>query len=132
MSYSIEKKEYGIRITFEGMLDSENANKYVAEFLQVLNTMVDEFGIIMDLTKAKPMPEESQVIVDEAYKAVLQKKGMNRAASIVSSTIMKIQMVRMAKEHGIYDKARYIDATTNVNYEKAAIDWVERGIDPDQ
>ena len=131
MFYSIEKKEYGIRIAFEGMLDEENARKYVAEFLPVLNSMVGEFGIIMDLTKAKPMPEASQVIVNEAYKAVLQKKGMNRSASIVSSPTMKMQMVRLAKERGVYDTTRYIDIETSADYEKAAVDWVAGGIDPD-
>ena len=131
MIYTIEKKPYGLRVAFDGMMDVETAKKFATEFMQILAGIDRSIGLLIDLNRAKPMPPESQAPVDECYKAVVR-KGLTRAASIVPSAIMKMQMVRLSKEHGTYDKARYIDSTANSNWESIALNWIENGIDPDQ
>lgn len=130
MIYTIEKKPYGIRLAFDGMLDLENAKKYRADIKRTIAEIGKPIGVLIDLRNAKPMPPESQEITKEVYSLVL-KMGLTRAASIVPSSIMKSQMKRLAKENGTYDKARYIDSSTTSNWEQSASDWIEKGIDPD-
>ena len=131
MVYTIEKKPYGIKLSFDGMMDEEIAKNFAKEFMQVLNSIKGEIGILIDLSKGKPMPPAAQAAVNDCYKAVVQ-KGLTRSANIVSSAIMKTQMTRRAKEFGTYNKARYIESTTKANAEQIALDWIEKGIDPDQ
>ncbi len=130
MIYTIEKKPYGLRVAFDGMMDAETAKKFAREFMQILAGIDRRLGILIDLTRARPMPPESQAPVNECYKAAI-KKGVTRSASVVPSPLMKMQMVRLSKEHGTYDKERYIDSTANPNWESIALDWIERGIDPE-
>lgn len=131
MFYNIEKKPYGIKLTFDGLLDEENARKFASDFEETIDSFSGNIGILIDLTKGMPMPGNSQLIVNELYNKIL-KKGLTRSANIVTSTLMKMQMVRLAKEHGTYDKARYIDASANPGWEKTATDWIENSIDPDK
>ena len=131
MIYTIERKPYGLRLAFDGMMGVEIAKNFAGEFMRIYAGIDGSICILIDLTKGKPMPPESQALVNDCYKAVLQ-KGLIRSANIIPSSLMKIQMVRLAKEHGTYDKARYIDSTVNPDWERIALDWIEKGIDPDQ
>jgi len=42
-----------------------------------------------------------------------------------------MQFKRIAQESGIYVFERYIDAVTNQDWSKVAVDWVKNKIDPD-
>ena len=130
MVYMIEKNSYGLKISFDGMMDEEIARRFAAEFMQSLNSIEGEISLMIDLSKGSPMPQAAQEAVNDCYKAVIQ-KGLIRSANIVSSTLMKMQMTRRAREFGTYNKARYIDTSAN-NYEQVALDWIEKGIDPDK
>lgn len=131
MVYTIEKKPYGIRLCFNGMMDEETAKNFVNDFNKVLDTIAGSISIMIDLINGSPMPGKSQILVNELYQKVIQ-KGLIRSANIVPSSMMKLQMVRLAKEHGTYDKARYINFSDNPGWEKIALDWLENGIDPDK
>lgn len=131
MIYRIDKAPYGIRVTFDGMMNEDASKEFTKEFLQVLAGINGTVGIMIDLRNGKPISPESQNALNDCYYAVMR-KGLTRSANIVSSGLMKMQMVRRAKELGTYDKARYIDSTSNSNFEQIALDWIERGIDPDK
>ncbi len=131
MIYSIKKEPFGLRVTFDGMMNEESSKSFSKEFLDILTTINGNVSILIDLRKGKPISPEAQAIVNDCYYAVI-KKGLVRSANIVSSSIMKMQMIRRAKELGTYDKARYIDASLNENCEQIALDWIEKGIDPDK
>ena len=130
MIYKIEEAPYGIRVTFDGMMDEEVAKEFAKEFLRVLAGIDGNISILIDLRRGKPISVKSQEALNECYNAVV-KKGLIRSANIVSSALMKMQMMRRAKELGTYDKVRYIDSSENENCEQIALDWLERGIDPD-
>lgn len=131
MVYTIEKTRYGIRLSFDGMMTEEIAKNFAKEFMEVLNSTTGEIGILMELSKGKPMPPGAQAAVNECYQAVLQ-RGLTRSANIVASALMKAQMTRRAREFGTYSRTRYIDATAEADPEQVALDWLERGIDPDR
>lgn len=131
MIYKIDKMTYGIRVTFDGMMNEEVAKDFAKEFLQVLSGVNGSMSILIDLRKGKPISAESQAILNDCYSAVI-KRGLIRSANIVSSSLMRMQMERRARELGTYDKVRYIDSSADGNCEQIAVDWLERGIDPDK
>ena len=131
MIYKIDKTPFGIRVTFDGMMNEEISKDFTKEFLQVLGGINGSVGILIDLRNGKPISPESQNALNDCYYAVMR-KGLTRSANIVSSGLMKMQMMRRAKEMGTYDRARYIDSTADKNCERIALDWIERGIDPDK
>jgi len=59
-------------------------------------------------------------------------KGMQRSAVILNSTVTTMQFKRLAKESGIYQWERYIDASKTANWTDVAVAWVKDGIDPDK
>lgn len=59
-------------------------------------------------------------------------KGMKRSVVILDSAIMAMQFKRLAKDTGIYEWERYIDASTHSNWEKLGEEWIVNGIDPDR
>ncbi len=131
MVYAIEKKPYGIMLSFDGMMNEEIAKKFAVDFMKVLDSFDGSISILINLINGKPMPAESQGAVNNCYKAVVQ-KGLIRSVNIVPTSLMKLQMIRRAKEFGTYDKARYIDSSSSPNWEQIALDWIEKGIDPDK
>lgn len=131
MIYKIERARYGIRVTFDGMMEEDTAKEFAKEFMRLLAGINGSIGILIDLRKGMPISAGSQAALNECYREVV-KKGLIRSANIVSSTVMKMQMMRRAKELGTYDKARYIDSSGNDRCEQVALDWIEKGIDPDK
>lgn len=131
MIYRIEKAPYGISVTSDGMMDEEVAKEFSVEFLRKLAEISGSISILIDLRNGKPVSRESQLVLNECYDAVIR-KGLVRSANIVSSGLMKMQMMRRAKELGTYEKVRYIDSSAHENCEQVAIDWLERGTDPDK
>ncbi len=56
---------------------------------------------------------------------------MVRSVVIVDSALTKMQFQRIAKQTGIHAWERYIDASSITDWEKVGIDWINKGIDPD-
>jgi len=57
---------------------------------------------------------------------------MSKSVVILANTVTKMQFKRIGKETGIYQWERYIDEVSNPNWEKAGVDWIQNGIDPDK
>ncbi len=77
------------------------------------------------------MPPESQKHMEDGQK-LYKEKGMSRSVVILANTTTKMQFKRIAQQTGIYQWERYIDETSNPNWEKAGVDWIQNGIDPDK
>jgi hypothetical protein len=56
---------------------------------------------------------------------------MTRSAVILSQGFLATQFKMIARDTGIYEWERYIDTSSNPNWENVAIDWVVNGKDPD-
>jgi hypothetical protein len=88
------------------------------------------FGQLVDLRGQKPYGEETNKIIQAAMTYV-RERGMQRSAVILASAITKMQIMRLAKEAGMCAYERYFDASSEPAWERKALDWIERGIDPD-
>jgi hypothetical protein len=129
--YKIEKRRGGIRLTFSGTLNKEDVDRWFKESQQVLATCSGAFGVIVDMRNAKPMSPEAQAVLVQGQD-LYKRAGMERSAVILDSPLMTMQTMRLSKQSGIYAFERYIDASTDANWQQHAEAWVNSGIDPDK
>lgn len=129
--YKIEKKDYGYLLTFSDFIRPEEMQAWLHESQTHLRSAPKNFGIFVDMRTLKPLSPDSQMIMQEGQK-LYQKSGMIRSVVVVSSSIIKAQFTRIAKETGIYQWERYVDSSSNPNWERIGVDWLTKGTDPDK
>jgi len=129
--YKIEKVDYGYRLKFSDFIQPEEMRKWLNESMELLTTTPEEFGVFIDLRSLRPLPPESQNFMEQGQK-YYKEKGMLRSVVILNNVITKMQSKRIAKETGIYAWERYIDASTEKDWEKIGTEWITKGVDPDK
>jgi hypothetical protein len=127
--YSIERKPFGFKLTFAGFIKVDEMSKWVEESKRSLSGHEPGFGVLVDMRDLKPLPEDAQTEMQSGQK-LFKQAGMQRSAVIVASPTVAMQFRRIAKETGIAAWERYVD-TTQPDFERKAIAWLEQGVDPD-
>ena len=131
--YSFEVTDYGFMFISNGFFSLEVAKAWNADFHKTLEKVVQigrPFGQFADLRGFKPGPPESQAYITESMKA-FKKAGGRRAIVLFDTHLATMHIKRLAKESGIYEWERYIDAETFPNFEKVVLAWLNEGADPD-
>jgi len=126
--YKIEKTSYGIKLTFGGFIQKEEMNFWLDESEFILKSVSSKFGVFVDMRELKPLPSDSQEIMQKGQ-LMYKLKGMERSVVILDNPIITLQFKRIAKETGIYDWERYVDASKNPNWEELGKKWLVSGID---
>jgi hypothetical protein len=129
--YKIEKKEYGFRLTFGGVISANEMFKWVNESQTTLSDAPNKFGIFVDMRDLKPLTPDAAGVMQEGQK-LYKDKGMERSVVILSNSMVTMQFKRIAKDSGIYKWERYIDASAIPGWETAGEEWIRNGIDPDR
>ncbi|MFY0601724.1 MAG: hypothetical protein JXR03_18770 [Cyclobacteriaceae bacterium] len=129
--YKIEKKPFGYHLQFSGLIKEEEMKKWYEESLEVLQFPVPGFGVLADLRTMSVLPPASQSVMEKGQRHYKQ-KGMVRSVVILNSAITTMQFRKIGKKSGIYEWERYIDASSNPDWESKAIKWIENEIDPDK
>jgi len=129
--HKIERRTYGIRLTFAEMIDLDEMQRWVDEAKRALIDQRGSFGVLVDMRELKPLKPEVQAKMVEGQRE-FKLHGMERSAVGVASSIIAIQFKRLAQESGIYKWERYLDASQDPNWEKSAEGWISHGIDPDR
>ena len=128
--YNIQKTDYGVKLTFSGNINLDEMNKWVNDSKQIIKGLSTEFGVFVDLRELKPLAGDVQTSMQEGQ-ILFKKAGMQRSVVILANAILTMQFKRIAKETGIYNWERYIDASKFDNWESTGIDWLKNNIDPD-
>ena len=128
--YRIEKTGYGFRLTFSGHITAEEAARWLQESRQVLEDVSPGFGVFVDMRTQKPLPANTHRDMLEGQR-LYKSKGMARSVVVVQSSLLKAQYQQFAKSTGIYKWERYIDASSEADWEKLGQDWLIYEIDPD-
>jgi len=129
--YSIEKKGYGYKLVFGDSIDSGEMNAWVDESKEQLATAPTEFGVFVDMRTLQPLEPSVQVSMEEGQK-LYKASGMVRSVVIVASAILRLQFARIARDTGIYEWERYIDASSTPDWENTGVRWIVDGVDPDK
>ncbi len=126
--YKIEKKNYGLKLTFEGFIQSEEIQEWSKEMVGLLENMPDTFGMLIDMRRLKPLPAESQMAMETVQK--LFAKRVQRSATIVDNVITNMQFKRIGKKTGVNQTKIYIDASKSNDWETAGRLWITKAIEP--
>lgn len=127
--YKIEKKDFGIQISFTGFIVKEEMQLYKDELKDLLKTLPDKFGIVMDMRAMKPLPTESQDILNSDPELVASR--LTRSVTLVNSALVSMQSKRMSKASLTNETKRYLDPEKTPNWEQLARDWIVNAIDPE-
>ncbi len=123
--------EYGFRSTAPGYIIPAEARLWFEDLqTRVLGLEGRSFGLLVDSRTQKSNPPETQEIIREAM-VWLREHGMQRSVVVLDSTVALIQILRIAKSTGVFSYERYLDALKDVHWERKAVDWLVRGVDPD-
>jgi len=128
--HRIEETPYGYRVTFEGFLQREDAGTFLAAMKRTVKPRTGGFSVLVDMRTSRAFPAEAQEVVKQAI-LFCKAAGLERNAVVANSAIATLQAKRLARETGIEDGIRYIDAASEPDWERVAIDWLTSGIDPD-
>jgi hypothetical protein len=126
--HKIEDKSYGYRMTFEGFFRREDVERWVDDLRKTVGGR-GSFGVFVDMRGSSAFPAEAQETLFEGIN-LCRDKGMDRASIVVANPISKIQAVRITKEVGIQDIVQFIDASSDPDWERAALDWIQKAITP--
>jgi len=129
--YRIEKAPYGFHLTFGGVIGAPEMKQWFDESRKVLQDAPAEFCVFVDMRTLVPLEAEAREIIEEGQR-FYQQCGMQRSVVILNSPVTRIQFQSIAGESGIHHWERYISAASEPNWEQIALDWIERGIDPEK
>lgn len=129
--YKIEKTDYGVKLTFDGFIKKDEMAKWVEESNQFINSLPSKFGVLVDMRDLKPLDHDTEMEMQRGQK-LYKEKGMERSVVILANAVITMQFKRIARETGIYQWERYIDASKVPNWEEIGINWLVKGEDPDK
>ncbi len=129
--YKIDRRDFGVHLVFSGHPRREEIEQWLAESKLILAGFEDSFGVFVDMRDLILLPPESQPTMKEGQR-LYRAAGMARSVVILSNDIVAMQFMRIAKQTGIYEWERYVDASTEPNWEQVALDWIIDAEDPDR
>ena len=127
--YKITKTHYGKKLSFSGYIKLDEMQKWYEESEQMLSHSNGKLGIFVDMRDLHALPQDSKSVYKKGQK-LYKSKGLTRAAVILNSAITTMQFINAAKETGVHECSRYIDATTVQDWEKQGLDWIVKGVEP--
>jgi len=128
--YSIEKKDFGYRLTFGDVIEAAEMKAWLDESKVVLQTSPESFGVFVDMRTLVPLRRDAQPFMQEGQK-LYRKSGMVRSVVILDNAATTLQFRRIARETEIAEWERYIDAGAVEDWEAAGLAWVKDGIEPE-
>jgi hypothetical protein len=131
--HRVEETNYGYRIVFEGFLAKDDLGGLIDQMKRTIRPRNGSgtFPVLVDMRKSHAFPSEAQEVIKQAI-LYCKGVGMERNCVILNSAIAAMQAKRLAKETGIDSWIRYIDASSDPEWEKAALDWLIRAVDPEE
>jgi len=84
---------------------------------------------LIDLRKTGTHPSDTSAVIQEIMKWNMA-NGLQRSAIVLSGAVMKMQIARMTRETAAASYERFFDPSSDPNWERKAMAWLERGVDP--
>jgi len=128
--YEWHETEYGIKFIYQGFVQKDELRRCAQEVGR-LTRLNKGFSFLVDMRGMYALPREASELMKRNMVRSRQ-AGLGRSAYIVDDAVTAMQFKRLAKEAGISDTTRQIDASSVSDCERVAVDWIVRGIDPDK
>lgn len=128
--YELVETEYGIRMVTHGFIQNDEVKRMGREAARLVSKQRKGFGVLHDMRGMSTLPPEARAVMKLNMEAA-KNAGMGRSAQILDDPVTTLQFNRLAREVGIDDTMRQIDASKTKDCERAAVDWIVKGIEPD-
>jgi hypothetical protein len=130
--YKIEQTNYGIKMTFSGVMSKGEAQQFLTEFLQtIMEYDKPHLAGIADVREFVPViPEVLKIMHDTINAGTSLFRGSVRIAVIMNSPVIKNIVTRLGHDTGTFAYFRFISASEMKDPEKAAYNWAVDGIEP--
>jgi hypothetical protein len=122
----IEETPYGYRLVIEDFLGPNEADSMLSDVQALANL---RGGLLIDLRRSRTLHPDAQ----EALKLVILhclQAGMERIACVLDSAIALLQTRCVVRDAGLDTAVRLLDVSGEPEWEKTALGWLERGIEP--
>jgi len=120
--------EYGYRSAFTGSVSPEEGAAWFEEVKRAIAGR-NSFGQFIDLRGQRVQNDATAGDIQQAMSYLLA-SGLKRSSVVLSSAVAKLQIMRLAKETGMYAYERYFDPSDE-QWEAKALAWIVDGTDPD-
>lgn len=127
--YDVEKTDYGLKLAVRGFISPEEVGQMNREIEQLATKLDRGFGVVVDMRDNRAFSNEVAELMKKQIGACIE-NGMSRGAVVLQSAIMTLQARRLVTETGMGDKVRFIDASSDTDWEPAAVAWAARGEEP--
>jgi len=128
--YKLEKQKYGLKITFSGDLVESEIVELTGELKPLVGSISKPFSILVDAREVMTLDQSVFHLLSECQR-IVKDAGRQSAAIVVNSPILKSQGQRITLDSGSTEAVRFICSVRNEDWEKVAMDWILRGIEPD-
>lgn len=129
--YKIEKREYGLHLTFGDFVSATEMRRWLQESFEFLPEQPHSFSVFVDMRTLAPLDPDVQAIIRDGQRLYKQ-RGMVRSVVILNSPVVTMQFKRIAHQSGIYEWERYIDASSTSDWDKQGMAWILDAVDPDK
>lgn len=128
-TYEIEATDYGMRLSFKGFISPDEIGQLNRQMERVIGGLPDGFGVIVDMRENRAFPNEVAELMKRQID-MCKERGMGRGAIVLQSAIMTLQARRITSEAGISPQVRFLDASSDPDWEKTAVAWISQATEP--
>ena len=126
---NVQEQNYGYHVTFAGSVSSDEMSAWVNKSSELLARSSGNFGVLVDMRDLSPLSPSAKEQLEKGQ-SIFKSKGMKRSAVIVNQGFIATQLKLVAQKTGIHEWEKYIDASTNQDWEHKAINWLNNGVSP--
>ncbi len=127
--HKIVTASYGFRITVSGPMDSAEAEQLKSKLLRALSSHNQPFSLIVDLREMVATEPGVLEVIEDTQKAC-KFMSLVRTALLVSSPVLKAQILQTGFSSGTAEADRFIDTSKADNWEEQALAWVVNAVEP--
>ena len=128
--HKIEITEYGVKLTFANVVNSEEIQKWHDELLKIGVDLPDEIGVLVDMTKIEPLSTQTQKAIFQLQKSFVSEKRVRSVVATNSPVVMR-QLKDIASKTGVLPSERYINSQDTPNWEEIGLDYIINNIEPE-
>jgi len=128
--YNFEKQDYGLKLTLSGDLTESEISGMTVELKSLVGLISQPFSILVDAREVMTLDQSVFHLLTECQR-IVKDAGRQSAAIVIKSPVLKNQGQRITLETGSTEVVRFICSTKHKDWEKVAMDWILRGIEPD-
>lgn len=128
--YNFEKQDFGLKLTLSGDLTESEISGMTVELKSLVGLISQPFSILVDAREVMTLDQSVFHLLTECQR-IVKDAGRQSAAIVIKSPVLKNQGQRITLETGSTEVVRFICSTKHKDWEKVAMDWILRGIEPD-